>query len=470
MWRQSSDSRDEVSLPKSRPAPIFLAPGIAGLAGMASIPFFLALKRPASSSLRVAAHALPVSVGSAVALDHIDRKNTHRGMRTLDSHVISNGTRVLGASAGLLLATCRRLPGLKARQRRIGAACVGAGVGELAMFSFHVVEDSKDVRSFQQQVIELKNDCQMSARSLFEFGCRGVSDVLLQKAPLGPSPAEPEQRMTRPDAMAMTLSEVDAAFPHVVDSPLAERSGPYHTMQGLGDTEPVPRPIINYDWMPSPDRVVPELTDLISKLRVRRAKLCAEGQVIWDWLSEKEAQFYELRDSDTAVGYDAEQNKIRARAYCRALADKHVMLWAEVSRIDWTIAHSLKHMEQHKQFQKGQYDTKKLSSSKTEADPINFALYRLREELSVLEKIVEEHTAVIEMLEKDLKSPKMTALPENMRKQLQSMSKQEREANLRRVIKEGEEARQPYAVYKAAVEEILKDGQKKGMHLTGEDR
>ena len=485
--RPSSDPPEGVWLPEHKPglrltsSSIILAPGFAGLAGIASLPFVLLLRRPASSSLKLSAYGLPVSVGTAMALDHADHRNVNRWLQdngviaserklwTQDGHLGSDATRVLCAAAGIIAATRCRFPGLSRWQRRIGAACMGAGVGELVQLSSHVLQDSRKALHVRKQPFKLNSDHQMPVRDLLESGWRSVTDGLFQKAPLGPSTTELAKGKSSSGAMAFTPTDDDAAFPHAISVTLNARDGPHTTALGPEDAEPYPQPIPNYDWRLPPDRVIPELNEHISNLRARRARLCTEAQVIWEWLAEKEAEFYQVRDSDTAVGYDSEQRKLHARAYCSALNDKHVFLWMEVSKIDWIIADSLKRIDQHKQFQKGRYEIANKSTSKAELSPLDFALSRFRIETSFLESRIEQHTKTIELIEHDRKDPKMPSMPKGVRQKLQALSKQDREMTFRRLIKEGEEARQEVVVHKAAVEEILKDGEKRAMRVTRED-
>lgn len=180
--------------------------------------------------------------------------------------------------------------------------------------------------------------------------------------------------------------------------------------------------------------------------------------MIWQWLLEKEAQYYRIRDSDTTVGYDAEQAKKQLRAYCETLANEHVSLWLAVSKIDWCIADSQKRIAQHQQFPKGQYQ---VTSKPSPAASLSFVQSRLQMQVDALESDIRSHTSMIDDLERGVKDPKLPNMPENIRALLNGVSKAEREQTMRALVEDGKRAKQNLVLRKAAVEEVMADSEGK---------
>ncbi|KAK4635717.1 hypothetical protein CLAFUW4_02059 [Fulvia fulva] len=102
--------------------------------------------------------------------------------------------------------------------------------------------------------------------------------------------------------------------------------GPHLALQSPGDTEAVPAAATNYTWSsPQPSH---DLEQHIARLSERRGSLAHEAELLWAWLSEKEAlyysQFKSMGESDTP--------EARERlAYIKQLGGAHAAVWREVT-------------------------------------------------------------------------------------------------------------------------------------------
>lgn len=117
--------------------------------------------------------------------------------------------------------------------------------------------------------------------------------------------------------------------------------GPHTLLQHPDSPEPIPRPETNYQW--TSEHEIEDLEEHIGKLRERRQRLAQESELLWAWLSEKEAEYYNSSESKT----DATNTSYLQR-YLKVLSASHRKTWEEVSMLDWMIADSKKRVKQRR--------------------------------------------------------------------------------------------------------------------------
>lgn len=120
------------------------------------------------------------------------------------------------------------------------------------------------------------------------------------------------------------------------------RDGPHVALQAPDDVEPLPMPITNYAW--SSSQPIQDLEQHVARLTARRQQLAREAELLWAWLSEKEAKYY--NQSQSSEGEPATPERREELAYIIQLGNAHVQTWREVNSHDWMIADSNKRLAQ----------------------------------------------------------------------------------------------------------------------------
>lgn len=459
---------------------IVAAPIIAGIVGITSLPLILILRRPSSAAVKVAAYGCPVFAGFTPVPHYFGQRKTDNGheanrrqrlvkwLSDPGNYLEPNEAQVLGAAAGLLAASRCRVPGLRRWHLLLGLTSIGAGTGEIGKRAVHWARRSGCMRDEHDTREQCEDSMMAFMADLHEVDNRRDSDSVAQKMLTGPSPTQTQEpSQFSPTAFALTAEDMVkqlSAGGNVVH--INTRDGPHFTSNEPGETEMKPLPHTNYEWSMPAERVVAELEDHISQLRSHRAKLSAEAQVLWWWLAEKEAQYYRIRDRDTAVGYEAEQAKKQLHYYVQTLAGEHLALWMAVGKLDWMIADSQKRISQHQQSADAFFQSLNEPTPPTEAHTLGFPLERLQSRRHALEDIIKGYTSNLAILAEDMKDPQLPNVRREVRDQVKKLSKRDREKFWRDVMDSEKETRQEAMVEVAAVDEILRDAERRVLQMS----
>ena len=371
------------------------------------------------------------------------------------------------AALGLSIATRKKLfPALRGWRRWTTSACVGASLAEMGLVADSSLRDSTGFKHLRAKGTTIQGKGTTLLQELCRSGRDKISSQALQKAPMGPvahdDDSQPNSRAD-PNNLAATSSENVQDLPSELQSihiiTINAKDGPHTLVSEPGTSELKPQPETNYEWNPRKGMEVSELDNHICQLQTYRAKLAREAQVLWQWLADKEGQYYRLKDSDTAVGYDTERAKEHLLAYVKTLSSEHVKLWIALSKIDWVIADSRKRIEQHQQRMNSHYDN--TSRTDSVASSLDFVLGRLQQRLEHTCKEIEGHEEIISVLEKARNDPTLRDLPEPFRiKLIKLKGDPNRDQVLRQLIAEGKDQKKEAILQHAALEDILRDAEK----------
>lgn len=233
----------------------------------------------------------------------------------------------------------KTLPGLSGWRRWTTTACTGAGLAETGLIAN---SSCRDWTGFKQRQAE-RTTIQSRVTTLCIEFCPSVRDTIpgqvLLKAPIGlvahEDASQPKPRADPNNLAATSLKPVRDLPPelqsmHIIT--VNTTDGPHTVPSEPGTSELKPIPETNYEWNPRKGMEVSELENHIPQIQTYRAKLAREAQVPWQWLADKEDQYYRVRDSDTAVGNEVEQAKERLLACMKTLSSEHITLWIALTK------------------------------------------------------------------------------------------------------------------------------------------
>lgn len=104
--------------------------------------------------------------------------------------------------------------------------------------------------------------------------------------------------------------------------------------------ELVPHPVMNYLWKPTTNDPVAELEAHIASISEVRQRNDAEAEFLWQWIAEKEAEFYSRGNLDDPQEY------LGRRRALEVLGGLHTEAWLAARSCDWIIMSSRKRIDQ----------------------------------------------------------------------------------------------------------------------------
>jgi hypothetical protein len=112
-----------------------------------------------------------------------------------------------------------------------------------------------------------------------------------------------------------------------------------HIVLKQGNKAPELQAQTNYDWF-SNDKIA-ELEQQITNLKAKRVEVAREAELLWSWLSEKEAELLEKYPLTKNIEKDEQHKRDPAReslvVASNALGNVHTALWAQAMKYDWII-------------------------------------------------------------------------------------------------------------------------------------
>lgn len=129
--------------------------------------------------------------------------------------------------------------------------------------------------------------------------------------------------------MALRARDARKSQYEVYFIPPDESNGPHKTLTPCGESEPVPYASRKYDWVPEQPGAARELEDHIRKLQVKRRQASDEAEAVWQWLSERELEYYRLK-AKAKAGSDV-RGLTTMKRYLETVSRRQNLLWLEVS-------------------------------------------------------------------------------------------------------------------------------------------
>lgn len=133
------------------------------------------------------------------------------------------------------------------------------------------------------------------------------------------------------------------------------------------------------------------------------------------------------------------------------------------------IADSQKRMAQHQQNLKDDPRTSNEQKFRSIArSELGFVLERLQDQVQQAGHDVKSISKTIELIERDLKDPRVPHVPEPVGSMLRRAPKRDREQIMHALLEDGKETRQKAMVQKAAAEEVLRDAEARAWRTVDE--
>lgn len=354
---------------------IAAAPPIAGCIGGLSFCLILIAKtiitspldfrrsfRPAAAlSTKVAAYSL-VGLGAVVGLSEysadpaacafLESKgivNPHQQILSRPGSFECDDASVSGLLGSAAIATALRRPRMVTGWKRwIGAGSFGSVVSTVTYIFWYTGGDIgalQEIEAHTKARVEQRRRYSAEINQAWATRREGVKPTSLLLPPI--------ERPRLPSTTGLFLGHLVPGHQQTGEITFDDRGGPHITARGKDNLESSPIPATNYKWTADPERTIPELEHHVEALKRQRQALAQESQLLWQWLAEKEGEYYRL--CDEPVGLKAEEKKKMA-AYIRVLGVQHTNLWLAVSRTDWMIADTQKRIEQHRAREQGGED------------------------------------------------------------------------------------------------------------------
>lgn len=173
-------------------------------------------------------------------------------------------------------------------------------------------------------------------------------------------------------------------------------NGPHKTVTPSGESETVPYAERNYDWTPNRAGAVSELSDHIRKLQAQRQQACDEAEAVWDWLSERELEYYKQK-ARAEAGSEVKGLKTM-KTYLETLGKRQLQLWQSVSNCDWMLADAQKQLT----LAKSRDSTEALDTPSTSRDDTNVKSVPLTRMVRGLDVALTSTTALVQHTQAEL--------------------------------------------------------------------
>ena len=248
-----------------------------------------------------------------------------------------------------MVASAARTPGLVGGWRRsLGAFVFGGTLGHIGFITYKVIRQD-DREDFQRRMKAAAASHEqwkpMVMATIKGSNSRTTAtpaptDSIAAMKTWGRSPGSGNGSSSGPSGSGAAAGP--GALPQM-QQPEVIAEGP-HLAQKVPDmAEPILIPNTNYKWT-STNQIV-DLETHLKGLQERRAHLALEAEIMWSWLSDKEAEYY---NSSISKVDDKSPEKIHKLRYLETLGSTHARIWEQATRCDWMIADSQKRIAQLK--------------------------------------------------------------------------------------------------------------------------